>query len=87
MNSSKTWLDMKTQFLSQFYKDDTEVTMDKLLSTVQKGGESVRDYIERFRNLSLLCPAGMSLPMLLQTCRDNFFDKVKVRMGAVNAHT
>ena len=61
--------------------------MDKLFSIVQKGGESVRDYIERFRNLSLLCPAGMSLPMLLQTCRDNFFDKVKVRMGAVNAHT
>jgi len=25
--------------------------------------------------------------MLLQTCRHNFFDKVKVRMGAVKAHT
>jgi len=25
--------------------------MDKLLSTVQKGGESVRDFIERFSNL------------------------------------
>ena len=39
---------------------DTEVTMDKLLSTVQKKGESVRDYIERFRNLSLMGPAVRS---------------------------
>ena len=54
--------------------------MDKLLSTVQKKGESVRDYIERFRNLSLMCPAGMPLPMLLQTCRHNFLDQVEVRM-------
>ena len=61
--------------------------MDTLLSTVQKGGESVRDYIERFRNISLMCPAGMPLPILLQTGRHNFLDKVNVRMGAVKAHT
>ena len=61
--------------------------MDKLFSTVQKKGESVRDYIERFRNLSLMCPAGMPLPMLLQTCRHNFLDQVEIRMGAVKAHT
>ena len=63
------------------------MTMDKLLSTVQRKVESVRDYIERFRNLSLMCPAGMPLPMLLQTCRHNFLDQVEVRMGAVKAHT
>jgi len=61
--------------------------MDKLLSTVQRKGESVRDYIERFRNLSLLCLAGMPLPMLLQTCRHNFLDQVEIRMGVVKAHT
>jgi len=32
-------------------------------------------------------PCGMLLPMLLQTCRYNFLDNVKVRMGAVKAHT
>ena len=73
--------DLETQFLSRFYEDDTEVTMDKLLSTVQKKGESVCDYIERFSNLSLMCLAGMPLPMLLQTCRHNFLDQVEVRMG------
>ena len=85
--SINSWIDLETRFLSRFYEDDTEVTMDKLLSTVQRKGESVRDYIERFRNLSLMCPAGMPLPMLLQTCRHNFLDQVEVRMGAVKAHT
>jgi len=81
-----SWIDLETRFLSRFYKDDTEVTMDKLLSTVQKKGESVRDYIERFRNISLMCPVGMPLPMLLQTCRHNFLNQVEFRMGAVKAH-
>ena len=67
--SINSWIDLETRFLSHFYEDDTEMTIDKLLSTVQRKGESVRDYIERFRNLSLMCPAGMPLPMLLQTCR------------------
>ena len=53
MNSINFWLDLETRFLSRFFEDDTEVTMETLLSTVQKEGESVRDYIERFRNLSL----------------------------------
>jgi len=61
--------------------------MDKLLSTVQRKGKSVCDYIERFRNLSLMYPAGMPLPMLWQTCRHNFLDQVEIRMGAVKAHT
>jgi len=63
--SINSWVDLKTRFLSRFYEDDTEVTIDKLLSTVQKGGELAREYIERFHNLSLMCPAGMPLPMLL----------------------
>ena len=86
-SSINSWINLETRFLSRFYEDDTEVTMDKLLSTVQKKRESVRDYIERFRNLSLMYPAGMSLPMLLQTCRHNFLDQVEIRMGAVKAHT
>ena len=76
--SINSWVNLETQFLSRFYKDDTKVTMDKLLSTVQKGGEYVREYIERFRKLSLMCPTGMSLPMLLQTCRHNFLDRMEV---------
>ena len=57
--------------------------MDKLLFIVQKKGESVHDYIERFRNLSLMCPTWMPLP----TSRHNFLDQVEIRMRAVKAHT
>jgi len=39
--SINSWIDLKTQFLSRFYEDDTKVTMDKILSTYQKAGESV----------------------------------------------
>ena len=79
--SINSWIDFETRFLSRFYEDDTEVTIDKLLFTVQKKGESVRDYIERFRNLSLMSPAGMSFSMLLQT-----YTQVEIRMGADKAH-
>jgi len=47
----------------------------------------VWEYIKMFHNLSLMCTAGMPLPLLLQTYRYNFLDKVKIRMGAVKAYT
>ena len=61
--------------------------MNKLLEAKQKPQEPIKDFIERSCNLSLLCPVGMPLSMLLQTCRHNFLDKVEDRMGAVKAHT
>ena len=60
--------------------------MGKLLSTTQEKGESVKDYIERFHNLSLQCSAGMPLSMLLQTCRHNFLEEVETCMGPIKAH-
>jgi len=60
--SINSGINVETRFLSQFYEDDTEVTMDKFLSTVQKGEESVREYIERFCNISLMYPAGSHYP-------------------------
>ena len=40
--SINSWVDLKTRFLCRFYEDDTEVTMDMLLSMAQKGEESMR---------------------------------------------
>ena len=34
-----------------------------------------------------MCPVGMPLPMLLQTCRHKFLDQAEIRMGDVKAHT
>jgi len=42
-----------------------------------KGGEPVRDYIERFHNLFLMCSAGMPLSILFQTCKHNFSTRWK----------
>ena len=75
LGSINSWIDLEMRFLSRLYEDDTEVTMDKLLSTMQKKEESVRDYIERFTNLSLMCPAGMPLHILLPTCRHTSWTK------------
>jgi hypothetical protein len=61
--------------------------MDKLLETKQMPQEKIKDFIERFRNISLLCPAGMPISMLLHTCKHNFLNRVENRMGAVKAHT
>jgi len=82
INSS---VDLKTRFLSRFYEDDTEVIMDKLFSKVQKGGKSMREYIKKFRNLSLTCLAGMPLPMLLQRLILSYLEKImniKVKDGS-----
>jgi len=43
--SINSWIDLEIQFLSRFYEDDIEVTMDKLLSIMQKKRESVRDLL------------------------------------------
>ena len=34
--SINSWVELETRFLSRFYEDDTEVTMDKILLIVQK---------------------------------------------------
>ena len=86
-DSVNSWSDLETLFLSRLFEDDTEVMMHKLMDTKHKPKEPVKDFIERFRNLSLLCPAGMPLSMLLQTCRLNFLDKLEDRMRAVKAHS
>jgi hypothetical protein len=85
--SVNSWANLETMFLSLFFEDDIEVTLNKLLEAKQKSQEPVKDFIKRFRNLSLLFPVGMPLSMLLQKCRHNFQNKVEDRMVAVKAHT
>jgi len=51
-----SWIDLETRFFSRFYEDDIEVTIDNLFSTVQKGGESVQEYIESFTTFLLCAP-------------------------------
>ena len=58
--SIKNWGDLEKLFLTRFFEDDSEVTMPTLLATKQRKGESVKSFIERFRNVALRCPSGMT---------------------------
>jgi len=60
--SINSWIDLETWFLSRFYEDDTEVTMDKLLSTVQKGEKSVGEYIRGSVTFLLCSPLACHCP-------------------------
>jgi len=82
-----SWVDLQTRFLYRFFEDDTEVALEKLFSTVQKGGESVRDNIEKFHNIFSYVPYRHAFAHVTPTCKRNFLDKIKVRMEVVKAHT
>ena len=66
--SIKKWVDLEMLFLARFFEDDTEVTLPTLLATKQKKGEAVKPFVERFRNLALQCPSGMTQTTLVETC-------------------
>ena len=51
--SIKNWGDLEKLFLTRFFEDDSEVTMPTLLATKQRKGESVKSFVERFRNVAL----------------------------------
>ena len=61
--------------------------MGKLLEAKQTEKEPIKDFIERFCNLSLLFPLGMPLSMLLQTCMHNFLHRIENLMGSVKAYS
>lgn len=53
----------------------------------QMKGEAVKDFIKRFRNLSLRCPEEMPLSILLLTCRHDLHAEIESKMDVVRAHT
>jgi len=70
-DSIKNWGDLEKLFLTRFFEDDLEVTMPTLLATKQQKGESVKVFVERFWNMALRCPSGMTQATLMETCRHN----------------
>jgi len=79
--SIKKWSDLERPFLARFFEDDTEVNLPTLLATKQKKEESIKSFVERFRNLALQCPSGMAQTTLVETCRHNLQTIVLVYMG------
>ena len=51
--SIKNWDDLEKLFLTRFFEDDSEITMLTLQVIWKRKGESVKVFVERFRNMSL----------------------------------
>lgn len=71
VGSIKFWTDLEAQFLTHFYEDNAKVFMLTLIKEKLRKIESMKDFIERLRNLSLRCLEGIPLSMLPQICRHN----------------
>jgi len=69
--SIKKWGDLEKLFLTLFFEDDSEISMPTLLATRQRKRESVKAFMERFWNMALRCPSGMTQATLVETCRHN----------------
>ena len=65
----KNWGDLEKLFLTCFFEDDSEITMPTLLTIKQQKGESIKTFVERFQNMALRCPSGMTQATLVETCR------------------
>lgn len=59
--------------------------MPSLLATNQGEGKIVRDFIERFLELSIRCPHGMTQEILVETCRHNLLIDVLVNKGLIES--
>jgi hypothetical protein len=79
--SINEWADLERLFLARFFEDDSEVNMHTLLAAKQKKGESVKSFVERFRNLALRCPSGMTQATIVETCRHNLQISLLKSMG------
>lgn len=82
VGSLKSWAYLKVWFLAHCYENDTEVFMLTFIEEKRRKDESVNNFIERFKNLSIRCSKDMPLSMLLQTCKHNLRVKIRTNMGA-----
>ena len=57
------------------------MNLPTLLATKQKKGESIKSFVERFRNLELQCPSGMTQTTLVETCRHNMQTMLLAHIG------
>ena len=84
--SIKNWGDLEKLFLTRF-EDDSEITMPTLLATKQRKGESVKTFVERFQNMALRCPCGMTHATLIETCRHNLQTSLLAQIGVAESCT
>ncbi|KAH7861042.1 hypothetical protein Vadar_020894 [Vaccinium darrowii] len=67
-NSIDSWDQLQRDFLNRFFSTRRIVNMTELSNTHQQEDESVIDYINRWRNLSLNCKDRMSEASAIEMC-------------------
>ena len=83
----KNWSDLEKLFLTRFFEDDSEITMPTLLATKQRKRESVKSFVERFRNMALRCPSGMTQVTQVETYRHNLQTLLLAQIGVAESRT
>src|SRR4051812_27433797 len=81
------WDDLEDLFLCRFFEEEADINMHTLFLTKQKEGELVKDFIERFRELTMRSRSGMTPETLVETNRHNFLTPILVQMGVVECMT
>jgi len=79
--------DLKKLFLTRFFEDDSKITMPTLLATRQRKGESVKAFVERFQNMALRCPSGMTQDTLVETYCHNLQTSLLPQIGVAESCT
>jgi len=85
--SIKNWGNLKKLFLTRFFEDDSEITMPTLLATGQWKGESVKTFLERFQNMALRYPSGMTQATLVESCRHNLQTSLLPQIGVAESRS
>jgi len=53
----------------------------------QQKGELVNAFVERFRNMALRCPSGMTQATFMETCRHNLQTSLVAQIGVTESGT
>src|SRR3954463_10241724 len=77
----KSWNDLERRFLHRFPDCDLEVSSVTLASIKQKEGESVREYIERFRRTAGRTRGGLPQKEQVEFCRQGLRRDMRHRFG------
>src|SRR5205809_4918657 len=72
------WDDLESLFLSRFFEEEADINLHTLFLTKQKERELVKDFIERFRELSMRSKSGIMPETLVEKCRHNFLTPIFV---------
>src|SRR2546430_17485582 len=77
------WDDLEALFLSRFFEEEADINMHTFLLTKEKDEELVKDFIERFRELTMRRRSSMTPETHGEACRHNFLAPILVQMGVI----